>query len=144
MTKEAEGELIRLTGEIVVSYVGNNQVPVSELPAVINVVAGSLRSLEAGDDIPGAGLKRRVSVNRSVTPDYIVCLEDGRKLRTLKRHLRTAYGLTPAEYRAKWGLPSDYPMVAPTYAAYRSKLAKRIGLGRKTAGPIVRKAGSRS
>lgn len=141
MTKEAGGEIIRLTGEIVVSYVGNNQVPVSELPAVINVIAGSLRSLEPTDNEPGAGLKRRISVNRSVTPDYIVCLEDGRKLRTLKRHLRTAFGMTPEEYRLKWGLPSNYPMVAPSYAAYRSKLAKRIGLGRKTAGPTIRKTG---
>lgn len=141
MTKEVGGELIRLTGEIVVSYVGNNPVPVSELPSVINVVAGSLRSLEPGDDTSNIGPKRRVSVSRTVTPDYIVCLEDGRKLRTLKRHLRTAFGLTPAEYRTKWGLPSDYPMVAPTYAAYRSKLAKKIGLGRKTAGPVVRKSG---
>ncbi len=141
MSREAGGELIRLTGEIVVSYVGNNQVPVSDLPAVINVIAGSLRSLEPSDDAPEAGLKRRVSVSRSVTPEYIVCLEDGRKLRTLKRHLRTAFGLTPEEYRAKWGLPSNYPMVAPSYAAYRSKLAKRIGLGRKTEGPTIRKAG---
>ena len=141
MTKEVGGELIRLTGEIVVSYVGNNPVPVSELPSVINVVAGSLRSLEPGDDTSSSGPKRRVSVSRTVTPDYIVCLEDGRKLRTLKRHLRTAFGLTPAEYRTKWGLPSDYPMVAPTYAAYRSKLAKKIGLGRKSAGPVVRKSG---
>jgi len=139
MSREAGGELIRLTGEIVVSYVGNNQVPVADLPAVINVVAGSLRSLEPTDGAPEAGLKRRVSVSRSVTPEYIVCLEDGRKLRTLKRHLRTAFGLTPEEYRAKWGLPSNYPMVAPSYAAYRSKLAKRIGLGRKTAGPTIRK-----
>jgi predicted transcriptional regulator len=141
MTKEEGGELIRLTGEIVVSYVGNNPVPVSELPAVINVVAGSLRSLEPGDETTNIGPRRRVSVSRTVTPDYIVCLEDGRKLRTLKRHLRTAFGLTPAEYRTKWGLPSDYPMVAPTYAAYRSKLAKKIGLGRKTAGPVIRKSG---
>jgi predicted transcriptional regulator len=141
MAKEEGGELIRLTGEIVVSYVGNNPVPVADLPAVINVVAGSLRSLEPGEDTGSIGPKRRVSVSRTVTPDYIVCLEDGRKLRTLKRHLRTAFGLTPAEYRAKWGLPSDYPMVAPTYAAYRSKLAKKIGLGRKTSGPVVRKSG---
>jgi len=140
MTREAGGELIRLTGEIVVSYVGNNQVPVSELPAVITVVAGSLRSLEPTNGAPAAGLKRRVSVSRSVTPDYIVCLEDGRKLRTLKRHLRTAFGLTPEEYRTKWGLPSNYPMVAPSYAIYRSKLAKKIGLGRKTAAPSIRKA----
>ncbi len=139
MTREVGGELIRLTGEIVVSYVGNNQVPVSELPAVINVIAGSLRSLEPTDDVPGGGLKRRLSVSRSVTPDYIVCLEDGRKLRTLKRHLRTAFGMTPEEYRAKWGLPSNYPMVAPSYAAYRSKLAKQIGLGRKTTAPSIRK-----
>jgi len=140
MTSEAGGELIRLTGEIVVSYVGNNQVPVSELPAVINVVAGSLRSLNPTDGESSAGLKRRVPVNRSVTPDYIICLEDGRKLRTLKRHLRTAFGLTPEEYRSKWGLPSNYPMVAPSYAAYRSKLAKKIGLGRKAA-PSIRKSG---
>ncbi len=139
MTEELGGELIRLTGEIVVSYVGNNQVPVSELPAVITVVAGSLRSLDPADAAPAAGLKRRVSINRSVTPDYIVCLEDGRKLRTLKRHLRTAFGLTPEEYRTKWGLPSSYPMVAPSYAAYRSKLAKKIGLGRKTAALSIRK-----
>jgi predicted transcriptional regulator len=131
MTTEGEGQLIRLTGEIVMSYVGNNQVPVSELPAVINVVAGSLRSLEPSGGPQGIGLPRRISVNRSVTQDYIICLEDGRKLRTLKRHLRTAFGMTPGEYRAKWGLPLDYPMVAPSYAAYRSRLAKRIGLGRK-------------
>lgn len=132
MAGEQGGTLMRLTGEIVVSYVGHNQVAVADLPAVINAVAGSLSSL--GPDIGKVGRPggRDPRVQRSVTQDYIVCLEDGRRLRTLKRHLRTAYGMTPEQYRAKWGLPRDYPMVAPGYTAYRSRLAKKIGLGRKS------------
>ena len=122
-------DLLALTTEIVSSYVANNTMPASEIPDVIERVYKTLAGVKP--DAVGA-LDRpqpAVPVKRSVTPDYIVCLEDGKKLKMLKRHLKTAYNMSPEEYRERWGLPNDYPMVAPNYAEKRSKLAKDIGLG---------------
>ena len=124
--------LLSLTTEIVAAYASNHTVEVSALPTVISSVFEALRSagvVEAAK--PVAALEPAVSVKKSVTSEFIVCLEDGKKLKMLKRHLATRYNMTPAEYRTRWGLPSDYPMVAPAYAAKRSELAKSIGLGRK-------------
>jgi predicted transcriptional regulator len=124
-------ELLRMTAQVVAAYVSNNPVPAAQLAEVIRAIHASLAGLE-NDGAPSAGGEApAVPVKKSVTPEYIVCLEDGKKLKMLKRHLRTAYGLSPEQYRAKWGLPADYPMVAPTYAAQRSAFAKKIGLGKK-------------
>jgi len=125
-------DLLRMAVDIVSAYVGNNSVPANQVPDIINTVYNSLNGLN-GQPVAGAGepLKPAVSVRRSVTPEYIICLEDGKKLKMLKRHLRASYGMTPDEYRTKWGLPPDYPMVAPNYAEQRSAFAKKIGLGRK-------------
>jgi predicted transcriptional regulator len=120
-----------MTAEVVASYVRNNPLPQSDLTSIIKTVHGSLTALEGGNG-KAEPLRPAVSVRRSVQPDYLVCLEDGKKLKMLKRHLRTTYALTPEEYRAKWGLPPDYPMVAPNYAKQRSEFAKKIGLGRKS------------
>jgi len=122
-------DVIVWTADIVASHVQNNSVALSDLPQLIRIVHDSLAGLSGG--AAEAKPQPAVSVRRSVTPDYIVCLEDGRKLKMLKRHLATAYGLTPEEYREKWGLPADYPMVAPNYAKQRSSLAKKIGLGKR-------------
>lgn len=123
-----------LTTEIVSSYVGNNSVATADLPALIQSVHAALSNAVSGPaEEPVAELKPAVSVKKSVTPDYIVCLEDGKQFKSLKRHLSTKYGMSPEEYRAKWGLASDYPMVAPNYAAARSALAKNMGLGQKRA-----------
>ncbi len=125
----SHNEIMTLTTEIVAAHVANNSVAVADLPDLIQQVFRSLT--DAGDGV-GAEPPRpqpAVSIRRSVRPDYIVCLEDGKKLKMLKRHLRTAFNMTPAEYRERWELPSDYPMVAPNYAKQRSKLAKQIGLG---------------
>ena len=123
-----------MTADVVAAYLGNNTLPATEIPSVINTVYGSLRNLD-GIATNGSGRppKAPVPIRKSITPDYIVCLEDGKKLKMLKRHLRTVYGMTPEEYRAKWGLPSDYPMVAPNYSRQRSAFAKKIGLGRTPA-----------
>jgi predicted transcriptional regulator len=129
----AAKDLLSLTTRIVAAHVGRNPMPVGDLPKVIGDVFRSLSAL--GAESGAAAAKRpapAVPVKRSVTPDYIVCLEDGRKLKMLKRHLNSAYGLTPAQYRERWGLPPDYPMVAPNYARQRSRLAKEIGLGTAT------------
>ncbi len=127
-------EMAVLTAEIVAAYVGNNVVPVSELPALIKDVHTAMAGVvEGAVEEPKEELKPAVSIRRSVTPDYIICLEDGKKFKSLKRHLRTAFNLTPEQYREKWGLKPDYPMVAPNYANVRSEMAKRIGLGRKRA-----------
>jgi len=124
-------ELLKLASEIVAAYVSNNTVPVSDLPSMIKSVHATLGGLAATSlSEPATAQKPAVPVKRSVMPDYIVCLEDGKKLKMLKRYLRSRYGLSPEEYRAKWGLPADYPMVAPDYAAQRSEFAKQIGLGR--------------
>ncbi len=125
-------DILRMTAEVVAAYVRNNPLPAAELSAIINTVHESLSALD-GNVTPKAEPQRpAVSIRRSVQPDHIVCLEDGKKLKMLKRHLRTTYGMTPEEYRAKWGLPPDYPMVAPNYAKQRSEFAKQIGLGRKS------------
>jgi predicted transcriptional regulator len=128
----SEEDMLRMTTEVVSAYVGNNMLPAAQIPDVIKTVYGSLRELGAiGSAADKEAPKPAVPVKRSVTPDYIVCLEDGKKLKMLKRHLRTTYNMTPDEYRSKWGLAADYPMVAPNYAKQRSEFAKRIGLGRK-------------
>ena len=122
-------ELLALTTEIVSSYVGNNNVPADEIPNVIEQVFKGLSNVSGENVLTGDRPQPAVPIKRSVTPDFIICLEDGKKLKMLKRHLKTAYNMTPEEYRERWGLPADYPMVAPSYAEKRSKLAKDIGLG---------------
>ncbi|QKC92339.1 MucR family transcriptional regulator [Mesorhizobium sp. NZP2234] len=139
MTEETESKadsLIELTAHVVSAYVSNNPVPVGELPGLIGQIHIALKGTAGGaaPEKPEA-LKPAVPIRKSVMPDYIVSLEDGKKFKSLKRHLATHYGLTPDEYRAKWGLPADYPMVAPNYAAARSALAKTMGLGRKPKEP---------
>ncbi len=135
-------EILKLASEIVAAYVSNNPIPVSEVPAMIKSVHSTLGGLSGGvqTEIPTAQ-KPVVPVKRSVTPDYIVCLEDGKKLKMLKRYLRSNYNMTPEEYRSKWGLPADYPMVAPNYAAQRSEFAKKIGLGRSASSTGRRRKG---
>lgn len=122
--------LITLTADIVAAHVSNNSVAVSDLPSLISNVHRALAGLSSGIAAPEATPEPAVPVRSSVKRDYIVCLEDGKKLKMLKRHLMTHYGMTPDDYRAKWGLPADYPMVAPAYAEQRRDLAKAIGLGR--------------
>ncbi len=127
-------DLRRLAAEIVAAYVSANSVSAAQLPDVIRSVVDALASLDGQAEAPKAeALKPAVSIRKSVTPDYLICLEDGKKLKMLKRHLRTTYDMSPQDYREKWGLPADYPMVAPNYAARRSEFAKQIGLGRKAA-----------
>jgi len=128
-------DLLKLASDIVSAYVSNNPIPAADLPNMIRSVhatLGGLASEGGSEGIPG-GHKPAIPVKKSITPDYIICLEDGKKLKMLKRYLRSNYGLTPEDYRAKWGLPADYPMVAPNYAAKRSEFAKKIGLGRHAA-----------
>ena len=128
----ASNDLLRMSVEIVSAYVSNNSIAATQVPDVINTVYGALNSINGQTVFESSeSQKPAVSVRRSVNPDYIICLEDGKKLKMLKRHLRAAYGMSPDEYRAKWDLPSDYPMVAPNYALQRSAFAKKIGLGRK-------------
>jgi predicted transcriptional regulator len=129
--KTSPGDLLRMTAEVAAAYVGNNSLPASQLPDVIKTIYSSISALDGGTAASPTGLKPIVPVKKSITPEYIICLEDGKKLKMLKRHLRTAYNMTPEEYRLKWGLPPDYPMVAPNYAEQRSVFAKKIGLGRK-------------
>ena len=125
-------ELLRYSAEIVASYVGRNKVASDQLGEVINTVFNSLSALDGAEGEPIRGSsKPAIPVRRSVMPDYIVCLEDGKHLKMLKRHLASSYNLTPEQYRAKWGLEPGYPMVAPNYAEKRSALAKQIGLGTK-------------
>ncbi len=124
--------MLRMTADVTAAYVSNNSVAATQLTDVIKTVYASLIALEKPE--AAAQKKPILPIKKSVTPEYIVCLEDGKKLKMLKRHLRTAYGMTPEEYRLKWGLPADYPMVAPNYAQQRSAFAKKIGLGRKDAG----------
>lgn len=131
------GALIELTAEIVSAYVSNNPVPLGELPALIGQIHTALRETAhtAASHKTTEVLKPAVPIKKSVTQDYIISLEDGRKFKSLKRHLLTRHGLTPDEYRTRWGLPADYPMIAPAYAATRSAMAKSIGLGRKPKAP---------
>lgn len=124
-------ELLTLTTEIVSSYVSNNNLVIGEIPKVISEVYSTLTNLNS-NIITDNKQEPAVAIKKSVMPDYIVCLEDGKKLKMLKRHLKTAYNMTPEEYKERWGLPADYPMVAPNYANHRSSLAKKIGLGTKT------------
>lgn len=135
MSDTADKTFIELTASIVSAYVGNNPVPAAELPALIQQVHGALQRVSGGGapmvaaEQPPA--KPAVSVKKSMTAEYLVCLEDGKRFKSLKRHLRTQYGMTPEQYREKWGLPADYPMVAPNYAVARSQLAKKMGLGQQ-------------
>jgi len=124
-------ELLSMTADVVSSYVSNNTVSVEDLPAVVEQVFRSLSSVTAEGSLSADRPQPAVPIKRSITPDYLICLEDGKKLKMLKRHLKTAYDMSPEQYRERWGLPSDYPMVAPSYAARRSELAKDIGLGTK-------------
>jgi predicted transcriptional regulator len=128
----AGGNYIELTAEIVSAYVSNNTVPASEIPGLISQVYSALSRVSGkSGDVTAEPLKPAISVKKSITPEFIVCLEDGKKFKSLKRHLRTQYSMTPEQYREKWGLGADYPMVAPNYAAARSQLAKQMGLGQQ-------------
>ena len=130
----ADNDLIDLSADIVSAYVSHNALSVTDLPKLIADVHSALRNLHSPAAAePAEELKPAVPIRKSVAPDFIICLEDGKKFKSLKRHLRTHYNLSPEEYREKWGLPSDYPMVAPNYSATRSRLAKDNGLGRKAA-----------
>ena len=126
---DTSNELLTLTTEIVAAHVSNNTVSVGDLPQLINQVYQSLANIGKTPTVATERPQPAVNVKRSVHPDYIICLEDGKKLKMLKRHLKTAYNMTPEEYRDRWNLPADYPMVAPNYARQRSRLAKEIGLG---------------
>lgn len=129
---DLKSEIIELSTDIVSAYVSNNAVSQADLPKLIADVHATLAGLAASPtEAEQENRKPAVPVKKSITPDYIICLEDGKKFKSLKRHLRTHYDLSPEEYREKWGLPSDYPMVAPNYAAARSRLAREMGLGRK-------------
>jgi predicted transcriptional regulator len=132
MSDSANSSFIRLTAEIVSAYVSNNSVPAGDIPALINQVHAALTRV-SGNSVETSveALKPAVPVKKSITPEYIVCLEDGKKFKSLKRHLRTQYNMTPEQYREKWNLPPEYPMVAPNYAAARSELAKQMGLGQQ-------------
>ena len=126
---EQSSDLLELTTEIVAAHVSNNTVALGDLPQLINQVYNSLAHIGTVPAAPPARPQPAVSIKKSVQPEYIVCLEDGKKLKMLKRHLKTAYNMSPEAYRERWGLPPDYPMVAPNYALQRSRLAKEIGLG---------------
>jgi predicted transcriptional regulator len=136
-----DSAILRMTADIVSAYVSKNVLPATQIPEVINTVFSSLTGLNGQPrEAQAEPQKPAVPIRKSVTPEYIVCLEDGKKLKMLKRHLRSTYGMTPDEYRAKWNLPPDYPMVAPNYAAQRSEFAKKIGLGRSSGRQTRRKA----
>jgi len=137
---DSNDSLMGAACKIIAAYVRNNHVAPSELSTMIKNIHGTLGALGSGQNLESpAQQKPAISVRKSITPDYIICLEDGKKLKMLKRYLRTRYGLSPEGYRAKWGLPADYPLVAPNYAARRSEFAKKIGLGRRPAAPPKRK-----
>ena len=132
MTDAAGKSFIDLTANIVSAYLSNNPTPASEIPNLISQIHAALMRVSSGrTDTPTEPAKPAVSLKKSVNPDYLVCLEDGKRFKSLKRHLRTQYNMTPEQYRDKWGLPPDYPMVAPNYAAARSHLAKQMGLGQQ-------------
>jgi len=137
---DTDDQLLDAACKIVAAYVRNNPVAPAELPQMIKNIHATLGALLGGQhtDI-STPQKPAISVKKSITPDYIICLEDGKRLKMLKRYLRTRYGMSPEDYRAKWGLPADYPLVAPNYAARRSEFAKKIGLGRRPAAPPKRK-----
>ena len=132
MTDNTAKSFIDLTVEIVSAYLSHNPTPASEIPGLISQVHAALQRVSSGrSEAPMEPAKPAVSVKKSMTPDYLVCLEDGKRFKSLKRHLRTQYSMTPEQYRDKWGLPADYPMVAPNYAVARSQLAKKMGLGQQ-------------
>jgi predicted transcriptional regulator len=132
MSDVAGKSFIELTANIVSAYVSNNPVPTAELPALIGQIHAALQRVSTGRvEIPLEPAKPAVSLKKSVTAEFLVCLEDGKRFKSLKRHLRTQYNMTPEQYREKWGLPPDYPMVAPNYAVARSNLAKKMGLGQQ-------------
>ena len=134
-------EILKMASDVVAAYVGNNTMPADQVADVIKIVYNSLQTLSTGEtEAPAERPEPAVSIRSSIKPDYIVCLEDGRKLKMLKRHLRASYDMSPEEYRARWGLAADYPMVAPNYAEQRSKFAKKIGLGRKPGASPKRRA----
>ena len=123
---------VDLTASIVSAYVSNNPTAAAEIPALISQIHAALQRVSSGaGDVQAEPAKPAVSVKKSMTPDYLICLEDGKRFKSLKRHLRTQYGMSPEQYREKWGLPADYPMVAPNYAVARSALAKKMGLGQQ-------------
>jgi predicted transcriptional regulator len=131
MNGNSSPDYVQLAAEIVSAFVSHNSVPTSELPALLGTVHSALKNVALGDAEPVKELLPAVPIKKSITPDFLISLEDGKRYKSLKRHLRTSYGITPDQYRAKWGLPSDYPMVAPNYARTRSELAKSMGLGQK-------------
>ncbi|MEM8936728.1 MAG: MucR family transcriptional regulator [Pseudomonadota bacterium] len=137
-------ETITLATDIVAAYVANNKLTPDELPGLLEEVHGAIAALANGDQLFSATREPAVAISKSITPDYVICLEDGKKLKMLKRYLRTHYSMSPDDYRRKWGLPADYPMVAPNYAKRRSQFAKAIGLGTATTNsgkaPAKRKA----
>ena len=134
-----KGEILQLTVDIVSAHLANNTIAAADIPQLIQEVHGTLINVGFGAPVVDRP-KPAVNPKRSIQPDHIVCLEDGKKLKMLKRHLKTAYDMTPEEYRDRWGLPADYPMVAPNYAKHRSSLAKKIGLGKKRKGGGRRRA----
>ena len=134
-SSENTGDLLALTTEIVAAHVSNNTVAVGDLAQLINQVYHSLANIGTAPATAAARPQPAVSIKKSIQPDFLVCLEDGKKLKMLKRHLKTAYNMTPETYRERWGLASDYPMVAPNYARQRSRLAKEIGLGTRARRP---------
>ena len=133
MSDPANKNFIELTASIVSAYLSNNSTPAAEIPNLISQVHGALVRISSGrtETPPLEPAKPAVSLKKSIAPDYLVCLEDGKRFKSLKRHLRTQYNMTPEQYREKWGLPADYPMVAPNYAVARSQLAKQMGLGQQ-------------
>jgi predicted transcriptional regulator len=142
--KNSRDDILRMAVDVVAAYVSKNPLPTTQISELINTVYGSLSQLDPqAPEVKAEVARPAVPVKKSINPDFIVCLEDGKKLKMLKRHLRTTYNLTPDEYRAKWGLPADYPMVAPNYAAQRSEFAKKIGLGRKAEEGVEEKRGRR-
>ena len=134
-SSDETSDLLALTTEIVAAHVSNNTVPLGDLPQLINQVYNSLANIGSVPNTPAERPQPAVPIKKSVHADFIVCLEDGKKLKMLKRHLKTAYNMTPEAYRERWGLGSDYPMVAPNYARQRSRLAKEIGLGTRARRP---------
>jgi predicted transcriptional regulator len=141
-TEQPGNNLIEMTADVVAAYVNHNSISVGDLPKLISDVHGALTALQAPAAAPVPELKPAVSVRKSVTPDFIICLEDGKKFKSLKRHLNTHYDMSPAQYREKWDLPSDYPMVAPNYSATRSRLARENGLGRKPTPKTTKRGGA--
>ena len=137
---DEKSEIIEMTTDIVSAYVGNNAIAAADLPSLIQNVHRALAEVASGETVEAVEPQEpAVSVKKSITPDYLICLEDGRKFKSLKRHLRTKYDMSPDEYRTKWGLPRDYPMVAPNYAKARSELAKQMGLGQGGRKPARRR-----